>query len=78
MTLVNAGYRELSNKFLKRKIDSVFILGSIESKAVERMLKARGGKLLSLDEPSKGAPAMTPVKDARNDASSRQPRSTSP
>lgn len=60
--LENGGYRALSARFLKRELDAVFLLGSIESKAVERMLKAPGTKLLSLDDPERIAPAMDGIR----------------
>ena len=60
--LRNDGHRAISMAFLERKLDAVFILGSTESNAVERMLKAPGTKLLSLDDPSKIAPAMDGIR----------------
>jgi len=62
VTLVNDSHRTISKAFVKQEIDAVFILGSIESKAVERMLKAPGAKLLSLDDPERVAPVMDGIR----------------
>jgi uncharacterized protein len=62
VTLVTGSYRDITNDFLARKIDAVFILGSMESSAVERMLKAPGTKLLSIDDPEHMAPAMEGIR----------------
>ncbi len=58
VTVVNDSHRTISQAFLKRELDAVFLLGSIESKAVSRMLGAPGTKLLSLDDPERVAPVM--------------------
>lgn len=60
--LVNSSYRELANQFMKRELAAVFILGSTESKSVERMLRAPGTTLLSLDDPERVAPAMDGIR----------------
>ncbi|MBI4699709.1 MAG: TAXI family TRAP transporter solute-binding subunit [Deltaproteobacteria bacterium] len=62
VTLVSGGYGELANAFLKRQLDALFVLGSIESSAVERILRAPGAELLSLDDPSLVAPAMDGIR----------------
>ncbi len=62
VTLVNDKHRAISKRFLKRELDAVFILGSIESKSVERMLRAPGVTLLSLDDPSRIAPVMDGIR----------------
>lgn len=62
VTLVNDSHRTISKAFLKHEIDAVCILGSIESKAVERMLKAPGAQLLSLDDPERVAPVMDGIR----------------
>lgn len=62
VTVVNDSHRTLSQQFLARELDAVLILGSIESKAVERMLAVAGTRLLSLDDPSKIAPAMDGIR----------------
>jgi TRAP transporter TAXI family solute receptor len=62
VTLVNDSHRTISKAFLRREIDAVCILGSIESKAVERMLKAPGATLLSLDDPERIAPVMDGIR----------------
>ncbi len=60
--LINDSYRNTSDRFIKRDIDAVFILGSIESSAVERMLADGHAKLLSLDDPERVAPAMDGIR----------------
>ncbi len=62
VTLVNDSHRTISKAFLRHEIDAVCILGSIESKAVERMLKAPGAQLLSLDNPEHIAPVMDGIR----------------
>ncbi|MBW2456281.1 MAG: TAXI family TRAP transporter solute-binding subunit, partial [Deltaproteobacteria bacterium] len=62
VTVLNDSHRTISKAFLKHEIDAVCILGSIESKAVERMLKAPGAKLLSLDDPERVAPVMDGIR----------------
>ncbi len=60
--LVNSKYRDMTKGFLSRKLDAVFVLGSIESRAVERLLRAPGAKLLSLDDPERVAPVMDGIR----------------
>lgn len=60
--LINDGYRATSERFIERDLDAVFILGSIESNAVERMLDDGHAKLLSLDDPERLAPAMDGIR----------------
>jgi TRAP transporter TAXI family solute receptor len=62
VNIVNGKYREQSKQFVKRELDAVFVLGSTESKAVERMLRAPGARLLSLDDPERLAPAMDGIR----------------
>jgi TRAP transporter TAXI family solute receptor len=58
VSVVNDSHRTISKAFLKHELDAVFLLGSVESKAVARMLRAPGTKLLSLDDPERVAPVM--------------------
>lgn len=60
--LINDSYRNTTERFLSEELDAVFILGSIESKAVERMLAAGDAALLSLDDPERVAPAMDGIR----------------
>lgn len=62
VTLITGSYRDITNDFLARELDGVFVLGSIESNAVERMLQAPGTKLLSIDDPEHMAPAMDGIR----------------
>ncbi|MBW2526215.1 MAG: TAXI family TRAP transporter solute-binding subunit [Deltaproteobacteria bacterium] len=60
--LVNASYRDTTKLFKNQELDAVFILGSTESKAVEKMLAVEGTELLSLDDPERVAPAMDGIR----------------
>lgn len=67
VTLVNASYPDTTKQFKGRELDAVFILGSTESKAVERMLAMPGTELLSLDDPERIAPAMDGIRSSNPD-----------
>ncbi len=62
VTLLNSGYRKITAAFLKQELDAMFILGSVESKAVSRVLHAPGTTLLSLDDPELVAPVMDGIR----------------
>lgn len=62
VTLVNGRFQDLSKAFLKGELDGVFILGSNESKNVERLLREPGTRMLSLDDPQEIAPVMDGIR----------------